>query len=99
MVGGPATLMTVALPEPSWATEGGLDGSLGCSENGMEPSEECFGVQPGKPIRRAVIDVDGTPLVSWAGPSEPSADSSVARTFDQVLGTVSFRRETQERVA
>ena len=67
--------MTVVLPKPSWATEGGLDGSLGCPEKGMEPSEECFGIQPGGPIRLAVINGDGTTLVSWAGTSEPAAST------------------------
>jgi len=90
-VGGrSATLMSVALPHPSWATEGGLDGSLGCPEKGMEPSEECFGIQPGGPIRLAVINVNGTTLVVWAGTSE-QAGPSIAKTFAQVLRTVKFR--------
>jgi len=90
-VGGrSATLMSVALPHPSWATEGGLDGSLGCPEKAMEPSEECFGIQPSGPIRLAVIKVNGNTLVAWAGTSE-QAGPSIARTFEQVLRTVKFR--------
>ena len=90
-VGGrSATLMSVALPQPSWATEEGLDGSLGCPEKGMEPSEECFGIQLGGPIRLAVINVNGNTLLAWAGTSE-KAGPSIAKTFDQVLRTVRFR--------
>ncbi|MEO7664334.1 MAG: hypothetical protein ABIV26_04355 [Candidatus Limnocylindrales bacterium] len=80
--GLPATLLTANASRP-------LDGSLGCPTKEGDP--ECFGLQPGRTLRMAVVDVHGQPLLIWARTDSQAPDDAFLVSFERMLGTVIFR--------
>ena len=86
--GHPATLMSVTSTNDS----GQLDGSLGCPTVGADQSEGCFGFQPGRSIRIAVIPVGNSTLLAWARTSKGSPDTAAFfAMFERMLNSVRFR--------
>ena len=86
--GHPATLMSVT----STTDSGLLDGSTGCPTAGADQSEGCFGFQPGRSIRIAVIPVGNSTLVAWARTSKDSPDTAAFfAMFETILKSVRFR--------
>ena len=86
--GHPATLMSATTTNDS----GVLDGSLGCPKAGADRSEGCFGFQPGRSIRIAVIPVGNRTLLAWARTSKDSPDTAAFfAMFEAMLKSVRFR--------
>ena len=86
--GHPATLMSVT----STNNSGLLNGSLGCPKAGADRSEGCFGFQPGRSIRIAVIPVGNRTLLAWARTSKDSPDTAAFfAMFEAMLKSVRFR--------
>ena len=86
--GHPATLMSVTSTNDS----GLLDGSTGCPKVGADRSEGCFGFQPGRGIRIAVIPVGNSTLLAWARTSKDSPDTAAFfAMFETMLKSVRFR--------
>lgn len=82
--GHPATVMTAGSDKP-------LDGSLGCPDTGISPSD-CFGLQPDLILRLAVVRTDRGPLLIWLR-NQVSADPDMAteaQHFIQLLSGVHF---------
>jgi hypothetical protein len=82
--GRQATIVTAA-------TGTSLDGSLGCPDEGIA-ADSCFGLQPDKLIRLAVIPTDTGPLLIWlrtntADNPDMAAD---AKLLDDLLATLRF---------
>jgi hypothetical protein len=69
-------------------TSTGLDGSIGCQEEGLFAAD-CFGVQPDLILHMAVIDTDAGPLLVWqrdpvgAGPIDYAS-------FEEMLASLHF---------
>jgi hypothetical protein len=86
--GHPATLMSVTSTNDS----GLLDGSTGCPTAGADRSGGCFGFQPGRSIRIAVIPVGNSTLVAWARTSKDSPDTAAFfAMFETMLKSIRFR--------
>jgi hypothetical protein len=86
--GHPATLMSVTSTNDS----GLLDGSTGCPKVGADRSEGCFGFQPGRGIRIAVIPVGNRTLLAWARTSKDSPDTAAFfAVFERMLKSIRFR--------
>ena len=84
-VGGrSATLMTLT------KTGDGQNGSLGCPARGVDPGEECLGIQPEYKLRLAVMK-SGPPLAIWARTDAENPDEAFLASFEQMLDTVRFR--------
>jgi len=92
-VGGrPATLMT-ATSQPGPAG-GYYDGSLGCvSRNAaIDDPVGCFGLQPERELRLAVVDLGDETLLAWARIDRDSPDApELYRNFEALLTSVHFR--------
>ena len=86
--GRPATLMTIT---NDGRPENDLHGALGCPERNADPGEGCFGIQPDRILRLAVIDIDGTTLLTWARVNKIGGDNSFVEMFERMLRTVQFR--------
>ncbi len=73
------------------STSEGLDGSLGCPEPDLAPTE-CFGLQDFAVLHLAVVDVDGRTVLAWARvvPGAPYLDQDFA-AFESMLRSVRFR--------
>jgi hypothetical protein len=86
--GHPATLMSVTSTNDSEL----LNGSLGCPKAGADRSGGCFGFQPGRSIRIAVIPVGNSTLLAWARTSKDSPDTAAFfAMFEAMLKSVRFR--------
>jgi hypothetical protein len=86
--GHPATLMSVTSTNDS----GLLNGSTGCPKVGADRSAGCFGFQPGRSIRFAVIPVGNSTLLAWARTSKDSPDTAAFfAMFETMLKSVRFR--------
>jgi len=82
--GHPATVVTARTDKP-------LDGSLGCPDTGISPSD-CFGLQPELILRLAVIRTDHGPLLIWLR-NQVSAKPDLAtetQHFTELLSGVHF---------
>lgn len=85
--GHPATLMSATTTNSS----GLLDGSLGCPTVGANRVEGCFGVQPDRILRIAVIPVGNSTLLAWARTSKAVPDAAFVAVFETMLKSVRFR--------
>lgn len=82
--GHPATVVTARTDKP-------LDGSLGCPDTGISPSD-CFGLQPDLILRLAVVRTDHGPLLIWLR-NQVSANPDMAtetQHFTELLSGVHF---------
>jgi hypothetical protein len=68
-----------------------LDGSLGCPTVGADRVEGCFGVQPDRILRIAVIPVGNSTLLAWARTSKAVPDAAFVAVFETMLKSVRFR--------
>ena len=86
-VGGrPATIMTVTALDS-------LDGSFGCPKAGMA-ADDCFGFQPDRVTRIAVIDFGDKTLLIWVGlpkTMDPDDQKTKIKSFEEMLTSVRFR--------
>jgi hypothetical protein len=73
--GHPATRMTVTTTDP-------LDGSIGCPTQGML-ADDCFGIQPEYTLTMVVIDVEGTPIVTWLRNEKGTRAEDLKASVDQ----------------
>jgi hypothetical protein len=90
--GRPATLVT-ATSQPG-AAEGYYDGSLGCVSTDAELDDPvgCFGIQPDREVRLAVIDLGGETLLAWARIGKDSPDApELYENFETMLASTHFR--------
>jgi hypothetical protein len=90
--GRPATLMT-ATSQPG-AAEGYYDGSLGCVSTDAELDDPvgCFGLQPDREVRLAVINLGDETLLAWARIEKNSPDApELYRNFETMLTSIHFR--------
>ena len=80
----PATVVTATTSTP-------LDGSLGCPEEGIA-ADSCFGLQPDKILRLAVITTDTGLLLIWlrANPADNPDMAADAELFEELLAGVRF---------
>ena len=69
-------------------TQSSLDGSVGCQEEGMFAAD-CFGLQPDRTIRLAVIDTDAGPLLIWV--RDVRGVDAEYESFDAMLNSLHFR--------
>ena len=90
--GRPGTLMTAtSQPGPE---EGYYDGSLGCVSTDAEIDDPvgCFGLQPDREVRLAVINLGDETLLAWARISKNSPDApELYENFETMLTSVHFR--------
>jgi hypothetical protein len=91
--GHPATLVWASTSSP-------LDGSLGCPDEGIE-ADSCFGIQPDRLVRLAVITTDAGPLLIWLRTNAEDNPDTVAdaKLFDDLLATVKFADRQPEEQA
>ncbi|PRY36048.1 hypothetical protein LY71_1269 [Geodermatophilus tzadiensis] len=90
--GRPATVMT-ATSQPGRA-EGYYDGSLGCVSSDAEIDDPvgCFGLQPDRELRLAVIDLGDETLLAWARIAKDSPDApELFEHFETMLSSIRFR--------
>jgi hypothetical protein len=87
-IGGyPATIVTASIDGD------GLNGSLGCPEEGI-PAEECFGLQSELTLRIAVIDAGDTTVLAWVRHSNDAGEEAAAEefaNFEEMLATLQFQ--------
>jgi hypothetical protein len=85
--GRPATLMDVT----TYGPEGFMSGSLGCMERVSDKhADPCYGIQPDRYLRLAVIDVGDTTLLA-SGRSQGAPDKEFYAMFERMLQSVRFR--------
>jgi hypothetical protein len=82
--GHPATVVTARTDKP-------LDGSIGCPDTGIRPSD-CFGLQPDLILRLAVVRTDHGPLLIWLRNQESANPDMATETqkFTELLSGVHF---------
>jgi hypothetical protein len=87
--GFPATLVTAGVTDS-------LDGSLGCPAEDVA-ADECYGLQPERTLRMAVIDTGDTTLLAWlrhTGTAESGDATGEFTAFEDMLASISFREES-----
>jgi len=87
--GREAKLMTLTRSDDR--PENDLHGSLGCLERGADPRDGCFGIEPDRILRLAVIDMGDTTLLTWARVNKDNPDEAFVDMFEEMLTTVRFR--------
>ncbi len=90
--GRPATLVT-ATSQPG-AAQGYYDGSLGCvsTDAALDDPVGCFGIQPDREVRLAVIDLGDQTLLAWARIGRDSPDApALFEDFETMLASTHFR--------
>jgi hypothetical protein len=90
--GRPGTLMNLTGDIDERHPEGLLDGSLGCPERDADrEADNCYGPQPELLLRLAVVDVDRTTVIAWAGMNRSNIDEAFVAMSEGMLSTIRFR--------